>query len=126
MRYNAGEAAAAKITIPRGNVPKVAGTHAAAGREGHPAVARCFFETIDMESEKRTTRNFAEVIRRKMANDPELAAAIRRELKEADAEIEAYSRSAGDTEGLPQFKDFSIDITGGIESSEFVRGLRDD
>ena len=79
-----------------------------------------------MESEKRTTRNFAEVIRRKMANDPELAAAIRRELKEADAEIEAYSRSAGDTEGLPQFKDFSIDITGGIESSEFVRGLRDD
>ena len=29
-------------------------------------------------------------------------------------------------EGLPQFKDFSVDITGGIESSEFVRGLRDD
>jgi hypothetical protein len=27
---------------------------------------------------------------------------------------------------LPQFKGFYIDITGGIESSEYVRGLRDD
>ena len=63
-----------------------------------------------MESEKRTTRNFE---------------GIRRELKEVNAEI-AHIRSEGDTEGIPQFKDFSIDITGGIESSEFVRRLRDD
>ena len=30
------------------------------------------------------------------------------------------------TDDLPQFKDHSVDITGGVESAEYVRRLRDE
>ncbi len=90
-----------------------------------------YFNLYDALTHERVRCTFDEVLSEQVRSAWRKRVTVEgRILYGADGRIKSIEvasiRLKPNRDSLPQFKDFGIDITGGIESSLYVRGLRDD